>query len=187
MTYDAETDTVVAEAYQPSTDYSSRQAKHADPEWANKVDRDEFIDKISVHLLAGDGDLYGNVDIGEDGTVHLYDYDRATRIFSTQTPYDDLLTGANKAETIADRLDKVRDDDNQMDISRVEVADRVAEIAYEIETSGHKETVYEAVESQMEAMASTPATAAEDCKKHHDFVENIETLAEVARDHFGWD
>lgn len=188
MTYDADDDAVVAESYRPDGEYSARAAREVRPDAANRVDRDEFVDSVAVHLLGGDTDCTkANIDIGEDGTVHTYDYDRASGEFPSINSFKTMKMAAGDPAKAAESIDEARDADNQLDVSREEIANRAAEIAYEIETSGRTEEVVSAVEGQMDAMAANSNTDPGDCNNHEIIRTNIEEAADVARDRFGWE
>ena len=110
-------------------------------EFANNVDRDEYLDQIAVQMLAGNTDLHSeNIKLGRDGSVHCFDFDRAGERFPDMASME---AEAYKASRSADKIDFRRD--GSFDVDRTDVADRAAEVAYELEESGRKEAVVERV------------------------------------------
>lgn len=185
MTYDSDRNEVVAESVSKSqTDTTQPIHRITDSDIANKVDRQEYIDKFAVQTLGGNWDTSSdNIQISEDGTVHTFDYDRGDR---KVRDFRSLQEVATRAAESADKLDKVRDDNNQLDISNKEIAERAAEIAYELESSGYDTEVIDAVEAQMQAMSEDPNTDSSECTNHEIYRTNIEVAADAARDRFGW-
>ncbi|ERJ07467.1 hypothetical protein HLRTI_000510 [Halorhabdus tiamatea SARL4B] len=192
FTYDTDRDEVISEGVGDGNPTSIKDLTHdrdslsdTDKARANAVDRQEFIDKTAVQSLAGNWDQTSdNLMIDDDGTVLTFDYDRSNREFGDFTS---LTHVSQRAATTAQKLDSVRDDSNQLNITKEEIGERAAEIAYELEESGQDDVVVDAVESQMEAMTSQSQTSP-DAATNHDFIQrNIEVGADVARKRFEWD
>ena len=110
-------------------------------EFANNVDRDEYLDQMAVQMLAGNTDLHSkNIKLGRDGSVHCFDFDRAGERFPDMASME---AEAYKASRSAGKIDSRRD--GSFDVDRTDIADRAAEVAYELEESGRKEAVVERV------------------------------------------
>ncbi|WP_135666679.1 hypothetical protein [Halorhabdus rudnickae] len=185
FTYDAESDTVIAEGVDQDgrTIWEIDEGDEDLSERANKVDRDEFVDKMAVQALSGNWDLSSaNVMIDETGSVRTFDYDRGGREFGDFTS---MTYVTKRAEQAADRLDNYRDE--PLDVSKEEIAERTAEIAYELERSGRDEEVVAAVGNQMDAIVSNSEADSSEAENHEIVRRNIEVGADVARDRFGWD
>lgn len=151
---------------------------------ANNVDRQEFIDKAAIQGLAGNWDQSSdNIMIDDDGSVLTYDYDRSFREFGD---YKTLEQTVDRASTTAEKIDDIRADDNQLNISSEEIADRAAEIAYELERSGLDDVAVDAVRDHMNAMENDGVTDPVECDKHILLRRQIETAADAARYRFDW-
>lgn len=185
-TYDAEKNEVILETVDENADSSAQTIKElTDRDRANKVDRQEFIDKLAVHGLAGNYDTSSdNIQIQSDGTVLVHDLDRAERRIAAIRPPASI---ADKAAESAEMLDAIRDDDRQLDIDAQDIGDRIMEIAYELEESGRAEKVVSIVEDQMAAMESDGVTDPDECTRHELLQGNIEESAQMAREKWGWE
>lgn len=189
FTYDADHNEVISEAVgdgNPKTikeiTFDQDSPTQSDIQRVNSVSREEFIDKAAVQALAGNWDQSSdNIMVGEDGSVLTFDYDRSNREFGD---YNSLTYVTRRAATTADKLDTVRDADNQLNISKQDIASRAAQIAYELEESGKAGDAIEAVEAQMDAMADH-GTDPSSADNHNLIRRNIEVGADIARNELG--
>ena len=148
-------------------------------EQAAQVDRQEFVDQMSVQLLAGNGDLHSaNVFIGADGSVHCIDMDMAGHELGS---YNRVETAAMRVTTTADKIDEKRPDGKKLNISSEEIADRAQEIAVSLHVSGQKEHVYDTLDSYDQVFDDYYSPALPDGPYGERIKQNIEGLINDAR------
>jgi len=157
-------------------------------EWVAKIDRGEALDKCAVHLLAGNWDqTTDNIRVGEDGSFHLFDYDRVEEPLHNRNM---AVERANYAEESLAKIDIGREKHTPIgsesgpdtfDISKEEIADRAVEIATEIEEQGQKERLVAAATAYQELAINTTDEDVDLRRPPAELIRNnIENLSEAS-------
>jgi len=142
--------------------------------FAENINTNELTDVLAANVLVGNDDLHTqNIKVGRDGSIHCFDFDHGGNSYYNFSTLEDCCNGP---AFTAGQLDAVARSGTDVDVAKNEIADRAAEIAHEIETSGRKEAVVERVRQYDRLFHDrTGATYAENIKN------NIEVAAEHHR------
>lgn len=142
---------------------------------ADRVDADEFRDQMAVNLLAQNWDIPPrNVRIGEDGSVHTFDFDYANRAY---TDFASMEADATHADESVEILNRLRSEELEVDSSGI--VDRAEEIAVAMRESGHEQRILESVRSYDEAVPSQALT------RKGGYADRIEAMIDAAMDATG--
>lgn len=141
--FDAENKQVIVEgASRPGYETTTAEAEELPQEHADKIDPEQLQDVLAANLLLGNPDCNAeNLIVGEDGTVMSFDYDYSETFGQLHGD------AAERAESWIDdavtQINEVRGDEIDMDAS--DVADRVEELATQLDESGMVDRVVGAV------------------------------------------